>query len=162
MRYLPYAAAFQAPVHDVLSGPRVKNSHPINWTPDLHRAFYECKANLPRATLLVHPDPSAPLAIVTFAMCAALHQLNACQPFAFFSKKVIPAQQQFGSYDRELVAIYVAVKLFHHMLEARHFITFTDHKLITYTFQQKREKCSPRQFNHLDFVSQFTTGINTS
>jgi hypothetical protein len=43
------------------------------------------------------------------------------------------------------------------MLEARHFTTFTDHKHITYTFQQKRDKCSPRQFNFLDFVAQFTT-----
>jgi cleavage and polyadenylation specificity factor subunit 1 len=45
------------------------------------------------------------------------------------------------------------------MLEARQFTIFTDHKPITYTFQQKRDKCSQRQFNHLDFVAQFTTGI---
>jgi cleavage and polyadenylation specificity factor subunit 1 len=45
------------------------------------------------------------------------------------------------------------------MLEARHFTTFTDHKPITYTFQHKRYKCSPRQFNHLDFVAQFTIDI---
>jgi cleavage and polyadenylation specificity factor subunit 1 len=45
------------------------------------------------------------------------------------------------------------------MLEARHFTIFIDHKPITYAFQQKRDKCSPRQFNHLDFVAQFTTDI---
>jgi hypothetical protein len=39
------------------------------------------------------------------------------------------------------------------MLEARHFIIFT------YAFKQKRDKCSPRQFNHLDFVAQFATDI---
>jgi cleavage and polyadenylation specificity factor subunit 1 len=39
------------------------------------------------------------------------------------------------------------------MLEAHHFIIFTDHKPITYTFQQKRDKSSPRQFNHLDFIA---------
>jgi hypothetical protein len=41
----------------------------------------------------------------------------------------------------------------------RHFTIFTNHKPITYAFQQKRDKCSPRQFNHLDFVSHFTTDI---
>jgi hypothetical protein len=41
-RFLPHTAACQAPIHDVLSGPRVNGSHPINWTPDLHRAFDEC------------------------------------------------------------------------------------------------------------------------
>jgi hypothetical protein len=45
------------------------------------------------------------------------------------------------------------------MLEAHHFIIFTDHKPITYAFQQKRDKCSPRQFNHLDLIVQFTTDI---
>jgi hypothetical protein len=45
------------------------------------------------------------------------------------------------------------------MLEARHFTIFIDHMLITYSLQQKPDKCSPRQFNHLDFVAQFTTDI---
>jgi cleavage and polyadenylation specificity factor subunit 1 len=70
-----------------------------------------------------------------------------------------PALQKYSAYDRELLAICEAVKHFRHILEARHFIIFTDHKPITYAFQQKRDKCPPRQFNHLDFVSQFTTDI---
>jgi len=36
---------------------------------------------------------------------------------------------------------------------------FTDHKPLTYAFTQRRDKCSPRQFKHLDFISQFTTDI---
>jgi cleavage and polyadenylation specificity factor subunit 1 len=75
----------------------------------------------------------------------------------FFSKKLNPAQQKYSAYDRELLAIYEAVKHFRHMLEARHFNIFTDHKPITYSFQQKRDKCSPRQLTHLDFIAQFTT-----
>jgi hypothetical protein len=43
------------------------------------------------------------------------------------------------------------------MLEVHHFIIFPDHKPITYAFQQKRDKCSPRQFNHLNLIAQFTT-----
>jgi len=45
------------------------------------------------------------------------------------------------------------------MLEARHFNILTDHKPLTFAFHQKRDKCSPRQFNQLDFISQFTTDI---
>jgi cleavage and polyadenylation specificity factor subunit 1 len=164
-QFLPHAAATQAPLHDTLSGPRVKGSHPITWTPELLKAFEECKASFSRDTLLAHPDPTAPLALVTDAskssMGAVLQQRvqNAWQPLAFFSKKLIPAQQKYISYDRELLAIYEAVKNFRHMLEARHFTIFTNHKPITYVFQQNRDKCSPRQFNHLDFVAQFTTDI---
>jgi cleavage and polyadenylation specificity factor subunit 1 len=34
-----------------------------------------------------------------------------------------------------------------------------DHKPLTYAFQQRRDKCSPQQFNHLDLVAQFTTDM---
>jgi hypothetical protein len=87
------------------------------------------------------------------------HVKNAWQPLAFFSKKLHPDQQKYRVYDRELLAIYEAVKHFRHMLGARHFTIFTDHKPITYAFQKKRDKCSPRQFNNLDIVAQFTTDI---
>jgi len=55
--------------------------------------------------------------------------------------------------------MYEAVRYFRHMLEAQHFTILTDHKPLTFAYHQKRDKCSPRQFNHLDFISQFTTNI---
>ena len=45
------------------------------------------------------------------------------------------------------------------MPEARHFIVLTDHKPLTFAFHQRKDKCSPRQFNQFDFISQFTTDI---
>jgi hypothetical protein len=155
-RFLPQAAATQPPLHDVLSDPRVKGSHPIAWTPELHKALEECKASLSLVTLLALPEPTAQLALVTDASTSAMGAVlqqggdNTWQPLALFSKKLNPSQQKYIAYDRELLAVCEAVKHFRHMLEARHFIIFTDHKPITYAFQQKRVKCSPRQFNHLD------------
>jgi hypothetical protein len=133
MRFLRQASATQASLHDVLSGPRIKGSHPVALTSELQKAFEECKASLSRVTLLVHPEPTAQLALVTdastSAMGAVLQQRvdNAWQSLAFFSKKLNPAQQKYSAYDRELLAVYEAMKHFRHMLEARHFI-FTDHK----------------------------------
>jgi hypothetical protein len=140
-RFLPHAAATEAPLHDVLSGPRVKGSHPITWTPERLKAFEECKASFSRATLLAHPDTSAPLAFVidasTSAMDAILQQRikNAWQPLAFFSKKLNLARQKYSDYNGELLAIYEAITHFCHMLEALKFIIFTDHRPITYAFQ---------------------------
>jgi hypothetical protein len=54
---------------------------------------------------------------------------NAWQPPAFFSKK--SAQQKYSSHERELLAVCVTVKHFHHMLEGRRFIVFTEHKPIS-------------------------------
>jgi thiamine phosphate synthase YjbQ (UPF0047 family) len=165
-RFLPHASVHQAPLQDVLSDPRVKSSHPITWTPKLPKAFEECEASLSRAILLAHHDLSAPLVLVrvvsTSAMSVVLQQRvkNAWQPFAFFFKKLSPDLQKHCAYDHELLDNYEAVTHFRHMLEARHFIIFTEHKLITYTFQQKRDKCSPRQFYHPNFIAQFTTDIS--
>jgi hypothetical protein len=130
-RILPHAAATQATLHDVLSGPRVKGSHTITWTPEHLKAFKECKANLSGATLLAHPDPSVPLALDTDASTSAMgaviqqHVENAWQQLSLFSKNLNPAQQKYSAYDRELLAIHEAVKHFRHMLEARH---YTDNK----------------------------------
>jgi hypothetical protein len=66
---------------------------------------------------------------------------------------------EMQSLRSRTVAIYEAVKHFHHMLEAHHIIILTDHKPITYAFQQKRDKYSLRQFNHLDFITQFISDI---
>jgi len=164
-RFIPQAASSQAPLHHLLAGPRTKGSAPVPWTDALLQTFTECKASLSQAALLAHPDTSAPLALVTdastTAMGAVLQQRvnDVWQPLAFFSRKLSPAQQKYSAYDRELLAIYDAIKHFRHMFEARHFVVFTDHKPLIFAFHQKKDKCSPRQFNQLDFISQFTTDI---
>jgi cleavage and polyadenylation specificity factor subunit 1 len=61
---------------------------------------------------------------------------NTWQPLAFFSRK----QQNYSAYDRELLAIYEAVKHFRHMLEARHFSIFTDHQEERAQFAAKMER----------------------
>ena len=115
--------------------------------------------------MLPHPDSAAPISLVTdsstTAMGAVLQQRiqNTWQPLAFFSKKMNMEQQRYSAYDRELLAIYKAVKHFRHMLKARHFVILTDNKPLTYAFSHKREKCSPQQFNHLDFISHLTKDI---
>lgn len=55
--------------------------------------------------------------------------------------------------------MYTAVKRFRHAVEGREFATYTGHKPLIYAFKQNLDKCSPRQFRHLDYVGQFTTDI---
>ena len=55
--------------------------------------------------------------------------------------------------------MYTAVKRFRHFIEGRNFIIYTDHKPLTFAFNQSLDKCSPRQFRHLDYIGQFTTDI---
>jgi len=96
-RFLPNAASIQAPFHDVLSGTKAKGSHPVTWTEALVAAFDECKASLSRAALLVHPNPTAPLALITDASTTAMgavlqHRVQGVwQPLTIFSRKLSPA-----------------------------------------------------------------------
>lgn len=163
-RFLPLAAQIQAPLHALLTG-SVKGSQPIQLTGDALAAFQACKESLSNAALLAHPDCTAKLAVVTDAsdssMGAVLQQFkNDCwEPLAFFSRKLSPSQAKYSPYDRELLAIYEAIKYFRHMLEARHFVIYTDHKPISFAFHERKNNCSPRQYRYLDFISQFTTDI---
>ena len=164
-RFVPNAAQLQAPLNNVLAGSKTKGSHPVDMTPELLKAFEDCKTSLSQATLLSHPDPSAELAIVTDASLTAIGAVlqqkkgELWQPLAFYSHKLNPAQTKYSPYDRELLAVYEAIKYFRHMVEARTFTIFTDHKPLTFAFTVSRDKCSPRQFRYLDYISQFTTNI---
>ena len=77
-RFLLHAATLQAPLHDGLSGPKVKGSHPVIWSDALVAALNDFNANLSRAALLSHPHPTAPPTLVkdvsTTAMSAVLQQ----------------------------------------------------------------------------------------
>ena len=162
-RFIRQAASIQAPLHAALAGPKVKSSQPVDWTPTMVQAFEDCKASLSRATLLAHPNPSTKLALFidasVIAIGAALQQrvCDAWKPLAFYSHKLSPAQQKYSPYDCGLLAVYEAIKYFRPMVEGRHFVIFTDHKPLTYAFQQRRDKCSPRPFRHLKYIGQFST-----
>jgi hypothetical protein len=120
---------------------------------------------LSQATLLAHPDPTTPLALFTNASTTATGAIlqqqvqDVWQPLTFFFRKLSPVQQKYSPYNRELLAIYDAMRYFRHMPEVKHFTILTNHNPLTFAFHQKRDKCSPRQYNHLDFISQFTTDI---
>ena len=120
-RFIPNAAACQAPLNSLLSD-SVKGSHPVNFTADQREAFQGCKDSLCRAALLAHPDCTAKMALVTDASDKAIGAVlqqrtgGAWEPLAFFSRKLSDAQVKYSPYDRELLAIYESVKYFRHML----------------------------------------------
>ncbi|GBN88517.1 hypothetical protein AVEN_198989-1 [Araneus ventricosus] len=87
-----------------------------------------------KATLLYHPSVDAKLALVTdcsdIAMGGVLQEISSDgpKPLGFFSKKLSPTQCKYSTYDRELLAVYSAIQHFRHLLEARVFTLYVDHK----------------------------------
>ena len=128
-------------------------------------AFSAAKEALANATLLSHPVMNAPTSVMTdasnVAVGAVLQQFVQGEwcPIAYFSRKLKPAETRYSTFDRELLAIYLAIKHFRHILEGRQFSVLTDHKPLTYSLSSSPNRHSPRQIRHLDFISQFTSDI---
>ena len=163
-RFIPNAAKIQQPLNAQLCGSK-RNNAPIEWSSELERVFNDLKNALANAAMLAHPIMGAPLSISVdasdYATGAVLQQYvdNNWQPLAFFTKSLSISQRKYSAYDRELLAAYTAVKRFRYYVEGRDFTIFTDHKPLIFAFQQDLNKCSPRQFRYLDYISQFTTDI---
>ena len=128
-------------------------------------AFNAIKQVIAEATLLVHPKPNAPTSIMADASDRAVgavlqqHINNSWCPIAYFSRKLRPAETRYSTFDRELLAIYLAIKHFRHFVDGREFFVLTDHKPLTFALSTHSDKYTPRQTRHLDFISQFTADI---
>lgn len=164
-RFLPHAVHHQSPLVQLIPGNKKNDSTLINWTEETLNHFNECKNELANAALLVHPAPNAHISLSTdasdTAVGAVLHQIvnNEFQPIGFFSLKLTETQRKYSTYDRELLAVYLAIRHFRCMLEGTNFDVRTDHKPLVYAFVQKLDKASPRQVRQLDYIGQFTTNI---
>ena len=157
-RFLPHCAELMQPLHDLLttSKPRTQT---LTWNHTALAASEDTKEALAKATCLSYPKPDAPTCLMTdasdTAVGAVLQQYidNTWHPISFFSRKMKPAETHYSTFDRELLAVYLAIKHFSHFLEGRHFQVLTDHKPLTYALNIRSDRHSPRQARHLDYIS---------
>lgn len=164
-RFIKGAAAIQDILQKLIHGNIKNDKRPVEWTPETRKAFNDFKQSLANATLLAHPVENAALILGVDAsdnsIGGVLQRLvnGELQPLAFFSKKLTDSQRNWSAYSRELLAIYKGIKHFETQIEGRNCIVYTDHKPITFAFQQKLEKAEPRHRRQLVYISQFTTDI---
>lgn len=122
-RFLPAAADTQATLHSLTLNSKKKDKRQVQWNKQATQAFEDCKTRLANATLLAHPAEDASLILSTdasnFAIGAVLEQ-------EFFSRKLTNAQTSYSTYDRELLAVYEAIKYFRYMIEGRKLLIHTD------------------------------------
>ena len=163
-RFLPHAANLLHPLNELLSGV-TSRTQALAWADEAQAAFQAVKEALADATLLSHPWPLAPLAIMSDASGIAIGAVLQQQidghwhPISYFSKKLSPPETRYSAFDRELLAIYRSIRHFRHMVEGREFSAFTDHKPLTRALSSQGTQHSPRQVRQLDFISQFTSDI---
>ena len=115
-RFLPSIARVLEPLHAAVGNKSKEKRAPIDWTTECELAFVEAKKALASATLLHHPSPSEETRLTTDASGVAvggkLEQKvkGLWAPVAFFSKKLKPAEKKYSAFDREMLAIFLAIK----------------------------------------------------
>ena len=162
-RFIPGCATILKPLNALLTA--TKGNATLAWDEASTVAFANIKNALANATLLVHPEQNAPTSIMTdaseVAVGAVLQQYIQGQwcPIAYFSKTLKPSETHYSTFDRELLAIYLAIKHFRYFIEGRSFHILTDHKPLTYALAARPDHYSPQQTRHLDLISKFTSDI---
>ncbi len=162
-RFIHDAAGIMHPLYKALAGkPKPRE---FSWSQEMETAFIKAKSALAKAAMLVHPKPGAPISIQSDAsdvsVGAVLQQKVAgqWQPLGFFSKQLRKPETKYSVFDRELLAMYLAIRHFRFYLEGRHFTAFTDHKPLVFAMAKVSEPWSARQTRHLSYISEFTTDI---
>ena len=150
-----------SPLH-ALGAEAPKQTSVLDWESSHVQAFNDAKSKLAAATMLVHPDPAASIALTTdtsdTAVGEVLSQGPDKQQLAFFSKKLSTAELKYSAFDRELLALYLTIKHFRDSHEGRCFAIFIDNKPLCGAITSEVEK-SPRQTRHLSFIAEYSTDI---
>ena len=124
-------------------------SQALNWNDDALTAFKATKEALANASLLSYPKNNAPTCLMMdasdTAVGAVLQQYvdGTRRPISFFSRKMTPAETHYSTFDRELLAVYLAIKHFRHFLKGRRFHVLTDHKPLPFALNTNLYRHSP-------------------
>jgi RNase H-like domain found in reverse transcriptase/Reverse transcriptase (RNA-dependent DNA polymerase)/Integrase zinc binding domain/Chromo (CHRromatin Organisation MOdifier) domain/Integrase core domain len=162
-RFIRKYAKITAPISDLLKSTRDSR---WEWTQAASRAFQKLKRAFTEAPILMHFDPERPITLQTdasgFAIAGILNQYDnfgTLRPVSFYSRKCSSAEQNYDTYDRELLAIVESFKHWRHYLEgAKHpILVRCDHKNLEYF--QTSKVLSRRQARWYEILSAYNFTI---
>ncbi len=164
--FIPAAANILLPLTDAL-----RADWSWVWAPAMQHSFQLVKDTLAEVATLTHPDPAADLSLAVDAsnthIGAVLQQWQpggggrngGWRPLSFFSKKLDTAQLKYSAFDRELLAAYLSVRHFRHMLDGRKFHILSDHKPLTQALHRVSDPWTPRVQRQLSFLVELTSDV---
>ena len=139
--FLPNLSSKLTPLYDLLA----KNRKWV-WGVEQINAFQKAKDALQTDSLLVHFDPEKPLILACdasdYGVGAVLsHVMEDGQerPIAYTSRTLNPAEKRYSQLDKEALAIITGVKKFHNYIYGRMFTIQSDHKPLSYLFDEHKE-----------------------
>ena len=131
--FIPNYSHLMAPLYLL-----TKSKHKFQWNDESNDAFEIIKKSITDDVMLHHPDPTK---LFTISSDASKFAIGACisqkdkyaqlRPVAFAGRKLNPAEINYSTTDRELLAIKFALEKFEHFIIGRRFIILTDHAALT-------------------------------
>ena len=160
-RFVPRLASVLRPLHDLVN----RGRREFHWSSEHAAAYDNAKNGLASASLLAFPRCDAVTQVAADAseeaVGAVIQQFQSGRwvPIAYHSKKLSASQLKWSTGDKELFALFSAVKRFQHLLEGRpNLQLLTDHKPLVFAFTSATRR-SARVQRQLAFLSEFTTDI---
>ncbi len=124
-RFIEGYSRVASPMTDLLKGSKnEKKSGPFDWPVKAQTAFDQLLVAFTSAPILIHFDPKNRVSVETdaseYAVAGIFSQLSKearWHTVAFWSRKMIPAEQAYETHDQELLAIVIVFKHWRHYFE---------------------------------------------
>jgi len=111
----------------------------FQWSPKVEEAFIWLKGAMEEVPELALPDFSKPFVLETDASDVRIGVvlMQGGRPLAFISQPLSPKHQGQSTYDKELLAVLIAVEKWRCYLEGNQFVIKIDHESLKFLLQQK-------------------------
>ena len=166
-KFIAGFAKIATPLYTLLQGhdSTTKNTKlKLEWNDDAEQSFIQLRNMLTTRPLLVLPNFDLAYILDTdacnYAIGAVLSQEqdSAIRPVAYFSKHLSPAQKNYSTSEKELLAIVLSVEYFIQYLWGNQFEVNTDHQPLQWLF--KTAKPTARLARWLIRLSDYNFTIN--
>ena len=167
-KFIPNAAGIMAPLNRLLRG-YTKKDRPkkIDWSDqEIQEAFEKSKKALADATMLAFPKHNAEIALFcdasknsVGAFLAQKTENSTYEPLGFFSKELSAREKQVSTFQKELMAIYKALKFFQTSVQGYEFKIFTDNKSIPSALNKQNPTHNMMEQRMLSYISNYAVPV---
>ena len=111
----------------------------FHWDESTQKAFEDLKAAMLSAPMLALPDFTETFVVETDAPRVGFGPMLMQEgyPIAYLSKALSPNHQSLSTYEKQLMAVVMAVDKWRSYLLGKHFIIRNDHFILKYIMEQK-------------------------
>lgn len=112
--FLPKAVHYGTLLNAFMSGPKIKESREVVWSPETAQTFQSTKQLTDATFLALSRQDAVSVDALDIAVGAGLYwKVNqSWQPLSFFSKLLNAAQGYYSTYGSELLVVYLSIKYF--------------------------------------------------